>query len=317
MYDNSCNLIYDMIAQRISLKRKITNLDDNNRKKIDSNMLSAICHNRRNPKKNRYLIPESQIAPLMTAFNFNSAKDMFFGNDNEIEAYSFELFRNMILDTLRIKIDDLPEKYKETKKNSISIINTALTDYVPFAIRRLYVRHHIEEDPFIRDFFDEELIELCRNEEEIISTSILHIYNKEDIFYSFDDTLKSFFSEIQTTVKLDKKISDFVDHELSKMLIINDSERNIYSLGNRIYTTLYIAIEDTIHFENTSYYQSREHHSDEYNYHSDIAGCILVAYLNLAKEFNKIQKDNFPIILNPPKWNVEICLSNKNNDAAD
>lgn len=226
MFEKSCELIYDMIAKRIITRRDYLKLKNKDLcPYADASLISAITHNRRHEKKNKYLIPDGTrnsyqsgndtpfIKIISSALKYESPIELIVGDDAELEEYAGYLFLQMILDSL------------EDKKLSASI-EALLDDYIPYAKKHFYLEAEstdgIMSEAIIKKYYTD--IEEYPLEREKAIARLFSIHKDE-----FISQLKVFFEPQPDTIKLDKRLSAFMSTVI--IPIMNNNRDNYVSVS--------------------------------------------------------------------------------------
>lgn len=339
MYEKSCELIYEMISKRISLKKE-KHPKAKQFSLIDPKILNAICNNKRTPKKNPFLIPKGQIQPLLGGYKFKSEKEMMFGNKKEVDSYALSLFRLLLLDTLNIEINEkrpnsqynanlLSMQKKELKVSSIRDIVNALTEYVPYAIYRMnkemqYLYGESVKYTYDKAFdnlFETSLSETYEIPSDVVDAAIKWIFFRNHLGDIIKNEINELFKKIGNTNRLNLKLSEFVDIVLVPIIRI-DSTDDIFLYGNRIYNSLTPLFDSIIEKKNayeklTSLSAYNELISDDYKTKMHDCKALFLANLKLACEYYQIQKEkNFDSIIEN-NWSPEMCLEPDEDEDID
>lgn len=290
MYDNSMDIIFDNICTRLKKRKEEMNISSKDLLPDNKNLSSAILNNRREPKKNPYLIPDTQILSLMDSLDFKSSKELLFGTDKEIESYAYSLFRALIIDTIEMDESDKLKAVKKYGKNyNYDIFNklkSVLTDYVPYALMSIHV-----ENPVFFDFvFPKELSEIIdiNRDTEIRDEAIKRLYKNEDIKYSFINFFYDNIIKKDTVVRLDKAFLDFVIVHFLPFLIGETSDDDMYSLGNRVYKSLTGLMDEWESLECNNF-ESRILISEQEEYHREVIYGLIRAEFEHACNLYKLQ----------------------------
>lgn len=238
LYENSTNIIFNCICKRLNERKEELNISTKDLIPDNPNLSSTILHNRKEPKKNPYLIPDTHISAIMSSLNFKSIKELLFGTDEEIESYAYSLFHALIIDTLEMDKDDKLKAIKKYGKiydyDIFDKLESVLRDYIPYALMCIYV-----ENPDLSSFvFSEELSEVIDRGILIKDEAIKRLYEDEYIKYSFTIWFIDNIVKRDSVVRLDKAFLDFVIMHLLPRLITVTSDEDMYSLGNRVYKAL-------------------------------------------------------------------------------
>ncbi len=291
MYENSMDIIFNRICTRLNKRKKEVNISSKDLIPNNPNLSSAILHNRKNPKKNPYLIPDTQILSIMNSLNFKSSKELLFGTDEEIESYAYSLFRALIIDTIEMDENDKLKAIKKYgKKYDYDIfhkLESVLTDYVPYAVMCIYV----ENQEFSDFVLPKKFLGIIDRGMYIRDEAIERLYKSEEIKFSFTNLFVDHIIKRDTVVRLDKTFLDFVIMHLLPLLIGITSDDDMYSLGNRVYKELTGLIDAWESLECASYYQSRFHISEEETYHREVIHRLITASFEYAYNLYNLQKD--------------------------
>lgn len=214
MYETSCEFLYKMIAERVRIKRDSLHLSNEAVLPDSPGLLSAIAHNKKNDKKNRYLIPDGSGSGVSNAsyaetiaanLEFSSVTELFIGDISEIEAYSGCFFRLLMLDAL-----------KDESEKTRNIIEDMLSDYLPYAVYNAYFEAECAHPDDIRYYVPEEyqcdISDVAKARDEAIEFLYLTIADE------FILSIHSIFKRPASLVKLDKKLSDYACNNLIKIL---------------------------------------------------------------------------------------------------
>lgn len=240
MYEKSMDIIFNSISARLNKRKKEMNIRSKDLIPDNPTLSSAILHNRKDPKKNPYLIPNGQISPIMNSLNFKSKKELLFGTDEEIKSYAYSLFHALIIDTLEMDKDDKLKAIKKYgKKYDYDIfdkLESTLIDYVPYALKTFYVENRANQE--LADYMiPYEILVLVNEGTHITEYAVERLYTQT---YSSFFFINSFIDNIvkrDTVVRLDKAFLDFVIVHLLPLLI-DQMYDDKYSLGNRAYKAL-------------------------------------------------------------------------------
>lgn len=119
-FERTVEFIYDQTSKRLNLKKDELGVSSNyqiagfknqkeyneapNYSKIDDSNLSNILNNKRQNRKNKYLIPSQNAEMYYQAFvsnlKFDSVHELLWGKNSEIKTYLPQLFQNIMLDSL-------------------------------------------------------------------------------------------------------------------------------------------------------------------------------------------------------------------------
>lgn len=290
MYENSMNIIFDRICMRLNKRKEEMNINSKDLLPGNPNLSSAILHNRKDPKKNPYLIPDTQISSIMESLKFESIKELLFGTDKEIESYAYDLFCALITDTIKLdKSDKLIVKKIYGKKYDYDISNrleSVLTDYVPYALKSIH-----NENQLFADFaFQGKFSEIAdRNTDDIRDEAIKRLYENEEVKYPFIDLLKNNVTQRDAVVKLDKAFLDFVMMHLLPLLISETSD-DMYSLGHRVYNSLTGLINPWESYLSNNY-DSRFILTEREQYQMDVINGLITAEIDHAYNLYNLQKE--------------------------
>lgn len=191
--DKLTNKIYKKISLRIlnkkkELKKKRFQITDAN----NVQMLSNIMHNKRNKKRNPYLLNSKTTYDVVSKLDFKSSYDLIWGENEDLNSILEDLFKYGL-------------KYLQTiDKTKNELIENCLLDYLPYAKISAEFEYALEPlKPDIEDVF------LNHN------IAIKHLYY--GISESFKKAHKSFF-ENKETKKLPQNINKFVETNLPNLL---------------------------------------------------------------------------------------------------
>lgn len=229
MYAKSCGLVYEMISKRICFKRKRLGKKNVDILPGEANLMSAFANNRRDEKKNKYLIPanttrsgepKNYISTLVSNLEFDSANDLLWGNPKEIKAYAGKLFACIVNDA-----------FDDEDKKTVAEIERVLQDYIPYAIDKYYLGIDFQ----IWDTSREKIIypaddSMKKSKQE----AVCRLY--QQISGPFYDILKDFLYKRENTLKLDKAFSIFLKEEM--LPLIKGSVLDV-SVGNEVNKILF------------------------------------------------------------------------------
>jgi len=307
MYEQSCKLIYDMISQRLVYRRKHLGLRYADIHP-DANMLCAIAHNRRHPKKNLYLLPERALWPeshgegisqIAKHLGFNSDNELIWGNYYEQQAYSGELFKALLADSL--VSDD------QTIANEVYAI---LEEYIPFGQSRFYAdfcANYRGEIPIEYLIKETDRTEYLSDYDFYKNTAIARLYGK--IQCEFAAAFNSFHSAKSDTLKLDKALGQFFKTEVLPLIrsTITDD-----SIGTDVKTIMLRNQERVSKIENQSlrwYPELWGHEPEAELWRQNIAIPVFKAAQEYVCALAQIQKENEPPVHPLHKeWQPEMSL---------
>lgn len=284
------DIIFDRICTRLNERKKEMNIRSKDILPDNSNLSSAILHNRKDPKKNPYLIPDTQVHLIMKSLNFESSKELLFGTDEEIESYAYSLFRALIIDTIEMNDSDKSKVTKKySKKCNYDIFNkleSVLIDYVPYAVISIYV-----ENPVFCDFvITDKLLEIIDRGILIRDEAIERLYKNEVINQSFTNLLVKNIIKKDTIVRLDKTFLDFVIMHLLPLLIEVTSDDDMYSLGNRVYKAL-TNLTNEWEFLESNNFESRISISEREEYQKNVIYGLIKAEFEHTYNLLKLQEN--------------------------
>lgn len=302
MYEKTVEFLYNMISIRVKNARKNLGLKGKD-VLIDetpdgANLISAIEHNRKNPKKNRYLIPTTYISIIQEKLQFHSICHLLFGTEKEILSYSGKLFEIMILESLE---QDTPFK---------NLIMEALTEDSAFAINRFITEFVNEHGTFLANLYiDNRILNKYSDYDTILIQAIAYLYNNQDIKYVYEDALIDFFRNLDSTIKLNKRIKEFVENTLIPIITRDANYKQIYDIGNKIYNELSNTYNESFVREIDSYDIDRAHLPELENYKTEIINEILTVTINYVLELSNIQYTTFPVPAIENEWSPELINS--------
>ncbi|MDL2288555.1 hypothetical protein LJC32_04150 [Oscillospiraceae bacterium OttesenSCG-928-F05] len=304
----SCNLMYGMISDRVMIKRDYLGKHNSDIYPDDPNLVSAIANNRRDEKKNKYLIPaetsrsaekKNYVQTISANLQFDSTQSFLWGNSNEIEAYSGKLFEFLIVEAL------------ESKDETISArINIVLLDYIPFAIADFYFsicEQYPNEATMLIDpkYFAD--AEDCKN---LQLESIARLYQR--VQYDFISALSDFLNQRENTLKLDKTFSIFIKE---KLLPVIEAALSDNFLSAEAITTMQRNHERLIEVFNAELKLSPEtvgYHENEYaNRERQIVPDLAAASREYVENLARIQQEHdepFDLTILQNRWKPEMCL---------
>lgn len=307
MYERSCELIYKMISARFRIKKDFLKKAYKDIYDGEESLLCAIAQNRRHEKKNKYLIPaktsrsaepKEYAQKIATALEFDSVASLLWGDLEEIESYSGELFYLLIKDALDCESPETVDK-----------INTILKEYIPYAISSFAadfvehvgdrdITHFLIESELISDYED-----MAIQRDDAISRLF---YKVKDLFIP---SIHNYFSKLGSTKKLDKKFSFYVRNNLLPLI---EQELTHLSIGyevNQILLHWHNRFAYLFNSDLTSSFRSIPYHiNDKELYDDQIAKNVIDATIKYAKNLAAIQDeaDDWREIEN--SWGPEMCI---------
>ena len=306
MYELSCNLIYEMISARFRIKK--SSLEKTNSQIYDGeeNILSAIANNRRHKKKNKYLIPadttrssvpKEYARRIASALEFGSVSKFLWGNFDEVEAYSGELFSCLIKDALN-----------NESSETVTKIETVLQDYIPYAKASLTFGL-VEKHPdiatiLIESSFPSDIETVLLTHEEAVSRLFCQL--KDDYIISISEYL----FQNDSTYKLDKRFSDYVCNHLLPLIENTLSDLSLGSEANKMLRQLNEYYLVSFNSELKSSPESLYHTNDRELKNRTIIRPLIAATETFVNELEAIQQkseeDSWSMIDN--KWRSDMCL---------
>ena len=286
MYQRSMDIVLERIFKRLNKRKNELKISSKDIIPDNSNLSSAILHNRKDTKKNPYLIPDTHISAIMKSLDFNSSKELLFGTDEEIELYSYTLFHALISDTLEMDEYNKSKAEKKYGKTFIHKLESVLADYVPYALISIYAENQEISDIL----FPTKILKIIDKGLIIRDEAIKRLYANEEIKYGFLKIFADIIIAKDTVVRLDKSFLDFTVIHLLPLLINVTSDNDKYSLGNRAYYMLTELINEWEHLNSSSYYQDSAHISESEAYHRDVIEGLLETSFEYAYNLYKLQK---------------------------
>lgn len=199
----------------------------------DPKQISQIVHNKRNPKKNRYLIrdavidglyynketKESEICGLLHTLSFKTKKEILWGTDTEIKLYLSDLFALLFENAT-----DPDSPYNLDKE-------LYLCDYIPYAMYSSYWHILFESNnKFIAMYYSITEDTVTKEITPARETAILFLYNK--CRKKFLENFLAFTNKESSFNQIDKKIEKFIKNDFVPML--KELSPNETSLGLRV-----------------------------------------------------------------------------------
>lgn len=230
----------------------------------------------------------------------SSADVLILGSDNEIQAYSALLFRQLILDAL----DSDDEKTK-------SELEDLLMDYIPFAKSSAYIRLYAEKDDIVLGFIDEKYRSDIDDYNIELDHSIARLY--DIIKYDFADILREMFLHQANTIKLNKRFGELVSKKIIPYFIEKRSE---YSIGSDARDMLRKTYErliayhryDMVRSPESYYYYIYDDIYSESDYLSDLIDTDIEYVDRLANIQLKAEgHPDLDVFTN--QWNPSMCLN--------
>lgn len=310
MYEKSAELFYSMIAKRIEILRDSKGLSNDEIYEGEGNLISAIIHNRRHPKKNKYLIPtetsrskspKDYVEIIAWNLNIMYENELLSGSSNEIEAYGGALFYTLISETLEIS--------STANNDTVDRIINTLMDYVPFAIGNFYIEEKDKHSDIIDFLIDEKFTISIEEFMLVIDMAIARLYSKIEI--EFCMLIYNLFAEKANTYKLPKRLEAMVKEQLIPLIESTVSE---LSLGKEAYRLLKHNFDRGVELFNYELGLSPEtigYHENERDYAERQIICDLVKLdAEHANELARIQRemeDKPNLDLLRDKWSPDMC----------
>ena len=135
------------------------------------------------------------------------------------------------------------------------------------------------------------------------------MYNNQDIKYVYEDALIDFFRNLDSTIKLNKRIKEFVENTLIPIITRDANYKQIYDIGNKIYNELSNTYNESFVREIDSYDIDRAHLPELENYKAEIINEILTVTINYVLELSNIQYTTFPVPAIENEWSPELINS--------
>lgn len=313
MYEKCCEIIYEMIAKRVSYKRKVMQLTNEDIFPDDVNIVSAIANNRKHNKKNPYLLPGgnrldsstgetiSIIGAICDSLSFESPIELILGTEEELDSYAGYLFKHILC-----------EASNDSDSDTKEMIETLLCDYIPYAIADFFfeadndvlfipkpiLEYHDEtDDMFIDDIFYERDCAIAR----------LFITHKE----AFVSGIKKIFEKQGNTTKINKRLAKYVSKELVPYMF---QKREPYLLSANTISMLNETRNINIQETNRELLISTVYSDPYHNEHTElisIADDLAEANISYVGSLAKIQEkyEGIPspeVLMN--KWKPYMCL---------
>lgn len=307
-YENSCEFLFNMISQRLRARKYILKKKNKDIYPNDENLISTIAHNRRNERKNKYLIPaetsrsseRKNYIPIITNnLEFDSVQEFLWGNVDEIKAYSGALFYWLIIDALEYE-----------NENIQSDIYELLMDYIPFAKAKFSMDFYFEHGDTARILINEKYLISENDYFEIQSFAIGRLYSQ--IEYCFTQSLINFLYKRENTLKLDKALSSFVKDSL---LPLCKSDLILNPIGQEAIGLLYKSYNQYINNFNYELALSPEaagYHENDLDYLTrQTIGEVLTENLKHVDKLLEIQEkhdeEHYELIIKN-NWEVGMCI---------
>ena len=312
-YISTCEMMYQMISKRIQARRDFFHLQNKDIcPSADANLISAIVNNRRDIKKNKYLIPDgvkgTYISDNTTPFidtiasnlSYKSTTDLLIGSYEELEAYSGELFSRLIKDALVDEDDSVSTE-----------INNILCDYIPYAKASTYFDLQEQHGDITSSVIDKQFqydIEKCS---ELQMYAIARIY--EFVSIDFQSIFTEFFHDQPNTLKLNNRFSDFV---IAKLLPLIKSYRRNSDLIDSAKQMLSKSYDKLVYYTNYELSLSPEtigYHENDISYYerNTIYDWIIAEYdfISRLEEIQTNEEGEPDITSLYNTWNSEMCLN--------
>lgn len=300
-YQKSCEIIYDMLSSRIKERKiqlKLQNKDIC--PSADVNLISAIIHNRRNEKKNKYLIPNgvkgTYISENTTPFidviaknlKFNSTVEMLRGSYEELESYAGHFFFQLVKEAL-------VDEDEETKE----ILTGILSDYIPYAIAFTYNKLLDKHGQIASFVFNENFLSYIDEYDILETQAIARVYiNMND---EFESLLDEFFTNQPDTLKLNRRLSTFMTE---KVMPTMEKTRHKAACIDDVKQRFLSTCEKSIYYFNYELMLSPEaigyHENDESYYEREYMDVWLKAEHDYISRLESAQKE----IEGPPNTDI-------------
>ena len=311
-YISTCEMLYHMIANRIQTRRHYLQLSNKDIcPPADPNLISAIANNRRDNKKNKYLIPNgvkgTYISENTTPFvdtialnlSYTSTADLLIGTYDELEAYSGNLFLQLIKDAL-----------SDESVLIVTEINDLLSDYLPYAKASIYFNLSEQYGDITSYAIDKRFRFDIEEYVELQQYAIARLY--EQIRTDFQSKFTEFFNDQPNTLKLNNRLSNFV---MSKLLPLIKSYRRNSDLINTAREILSKSYDKLVYYMNYELKLSPEtigyHESDISYYERNTIYDWINAEYDFFCNLEEIQKnaEGEPDIKSLENtWDSELCL---------
>lgn len=205
MYKETCNFIFNNTSMRIKQKKnvlkrtwyEVMGFKDkdgylNSDHYYDYNMVSKISNGKRN-KNNKYLLTDKYAYILKEGLSFDSYHELYWGTDQEIEAYCEQLFY--------LLLKDIPSKTTNFYLNLCEFLETLTPKEIYNTIKLNFIE---EFKMFTRGEFKDKF-EIVDDQESAGLTNFLH-----ELKFVVDGTL--------TYKKLPENLDRFVSDEFLPLL---------------------------------------------------------------------------------------------------
>ena len=312
-YISTCEMIYQMISKRIKARRDFFHLQNKDIcPSADANLISAIINNRRDIKKNKYLIPDGVkgtyisentipfIDTIASNLSYESTAELLIGTYDELEAYSEELFQRLIKDAL---VDEDEKISKE--------INNLLCDYIPYAKASTYFDLQEQHGDITSFVIDKQFQYDIEEYSKLQMYAIARIY--EYVKIEFKEYFSEFFKIQPNTLKLNNRLSKFV---ITKLLPLIKSYRRNIDLIESAKQMLSKSYDKLVYYANYELKLSPEtidYHENDISYYerNTIYEWILAEYDFITKleEIQKNTEGEPNITLLDNTWNCKMCLN--------
>lgn len=312
MYEHSCEIIYQMISTRIRERRDSMHLTNKQLcPAADPHLISAIVANRRDDKKNKYLIPDGTkctyksyndtpfVDIIASKLSYKSTSELLIGTEKELESYSGFLFCQLIKDAIEYESENNRKK-----------IHALLTDYIPYAKAASYyeildkygdIVSYLITDDHKADIVD------CTIKQNYAIARLYHL-----VKHDFSLLFTVFFTEQPNTTKLNKRLSNFVTSTLLPVMINSRHQTPIISdakeMLNKNYELLvrYTNYELSISPETIGYHENDHDVFERNNFQDRInAGMHYIDTLENIQIRNEKEPD---LALLDNHWNSSMCL---------
>lgn len=262
MYEKSAELFYSMISARIGIMRdflKLTNkeiYDDD-----EGNLISAIIHNRKHPKKNPYLIPsdtarstypKDYVGTIAWNLRIKNENELLSGSRAEVEAYGGALFYTLILETL------------ETDDDTANRIASVLMDYIPFSVANFYIEEEERSSMPIDSLIDPKFIVTMEEFFYERNMAVAHLYSK--IEFEFCELIYNLFNEQANTYKLPKRLEKMVKEQLLPLIESTVQKRSFGNEAYRILKHSFERMEELFNYELGLSPETIGYHENERDY---------------------------------------------------
>ena len=311
-YTSTCEIIYNMISRRIKERRDTFNLANSAIcPAADPNLVSAIINNRRDEKKNKYLIPDGTkgtsisdnttpfVEIIATNLSYSSVNELLIGTHEEYKSYAGMLFYHMIEDAIH-----------DESESTANTIKDLLSDFIPFAKADAFLDSQDENGditslavPKNESFDIEDYIDIKK---KAVARYFNLVENEFELLYS------NFFVERPNTIKLNQRLSEFVTSKLLPLMKRNRRYNGLIVNAREIYANHIQRQVDFLKYTlKTTPERSDYHEYDEAYWTYDVMDEWSKAEADYIARLEEIQKEaegEPDVFILENNWKSDMCL---------